>query len=204
MANLRVPIEQKSDNKAIEFRELGNVEYNKKKYLSALILYNKSITYACTKKARSLGYANRSAVYLALGYYKECTENIKWARENDYSANKLGNLKTREEKCRNLMLKGAKNIAEDPWKFFKMSYPANEKIPWIANCLDVRTTEKYGRGIYATKNLKAGDVISIEEPFIVFLRDDGYYKHCANCYKTNMMNLIPCIQTGKKILGCYL
>ncbi|KAL7037594.1 hypothetical protein ACKWTF_009293 [Chironomus riparius] len=191
-----VLIEQKSDEKANEFRELGNVNYKKNEYLNALILYNKAITFACTKKVRSFGYANRSAVYITLGYYNECLENIKWACENEYPADKCKNLKNRELKCKELMLKGRKNVAEDPWNFFKMSYPVNEKIPWIVDRLDLRTTKKYGRGVYATKDLKAGDVISIEEPLITFLYHYGYYKHCANCFKTNMLNLIPCIQSA--------
>jgi hypothetical protein len=196
MVNFSIPIDQKSDEKAYKFRESGNDAYNHNKHLSALTFYNKSITYASSKKVRALGYANRSAIYLTLGYYDECLKNIEWARENDYPTDKLENLKKREVKCKNLMLKGEKNIAEDPWNFFKLSYPANEKIPWLINCLDVRSTEKYGRGVYATKDLKAGDVISIEEPFITCIQSEAYYQHCASCFKTNMLSLLPCLETA--------
>ena len=191
-------IASKSDNTAIKYRESGNAEFSRKNYLNALISYNISISYACTKNNMSLGYANRSAVYMELERYEECLKNIQWARENDYPEDKIEKLKEREQRCKKLMIEGKKNVNEDPWEFFKLSYPANKKIPWIVECLEVRTTEKYGRGIYATKDLKAGDILSNEDAVIHFLDGDGFYKHCNNCFKTSMLNLIPCSHTGKE------
>ena len=183
----------KSDAKANEFRESGNNKYKQGEMFEALICYNKSITFASSKKVLSLGYANRSAVYLSLECKEECMKNIEWARENGYE--NLSKLEEREVKCNMIADSGWKNVVENPWNFFKLSYPANKKIPWIVDCLEVRTTQKYGRGIYATKDLKAGDIIAVEEP-IFLLNDDGFYKHCMNCHKSCMMNLIPCAQTA--------
>ncbi|XP_070496177.1 N-lysine methyltransferase SMYD2-B-like [Chironomus tepperi] len=164
--------------------------------MAALIAYNKSIAYACTKNALSLSYANRSATFLELECYDECLKNIKWARESGYPENKLSKLDEREQKCKKLRLKGRNNKNEDPWEFFKLSYPANKKIPFIVDRLEVRTTEKYGRGIYATRDLKAGDIICIEDPVISFLDGNHFYKHCNNCSKSCMLNLIPCNNTA--------
>jgi len=196
-----VKICAKSDEKANEFRELGNKHYNQGEMLEALIFYNKSITFASSKKVLSLGYANRSAVYLSLECKEECLKNIEWARENGYPKDKLSRLDEREEKCKKFPQSGWKNVAENPWNFFKLSYPANKKIPWMVDCLEVRTTQKYGRGIYATRDLKAGDIICIEEQ-LFFLLNDAYYKHCMNCHQTCMMNLIPCTQTASMMFCC--
>ena len=89
--------------------------------------------------------------------------------------------------------------AEDLWDFFKLSYPVNEKIPWVVDCVEVRHTENYGRGIYAKQDLKAGDIICIEEPIFNYTFNDEYnhYFQCYNCFKPNRMNLIPCDKTGK-------
>jgi len=188
----------KSDKVANKHRESGNSHYSQKEWLKALIAYNKSITCANSKNVICLGYANRSAVFLEIQRYEDCLKNIEWARENKYP-NKL-KLTEREKKCKELMEKAVKH--EDPNDFFKLSYPANEKIPWIADCLKMRTTEKYGRGIYATKDLKAGDIVCVEEPIIHCFKDisndlgDAYYMHCYHCFKTCMLNLIPCIRTN--------
>lgn len=200
MKNRRTSVEFKSDTKANQFREAGNVKYIKKEYMAALIAYNKSISYAVSANALSLGYANRSAAFLELECYNECIKNIEWARENGYPEDKLSKLDEREQKCKKLRIKGRNNKNEDPWEFFKLSYPANKKIPFIVDRLEVRITEKYGRGIYATRDLKAGDIICIEDPAISFLDGNHFYKHCNNCSKSCMMNLIPCNHTGKKSL----
>jgi hypothetical protein len=78
---------------------------------------------------------------------------------------------------------------KDPRNFFKLSYQANPKIPFIVDCLEMREDEKYGRGIYATCDLNAGDVIAIEEPF--FLETLSTNRHCMNCNRSNMLSLIP-------------
>jgi tetratricopeptide (TPR) repeat protein len=189
-------VDYKSDEKSIKFREKGNTEFIKKNYLDALNSYNKSIAYATSKEVLSLGYANRSAVYMEIECYEECLKNIEWARENDYPMDKIEKLNERELKCKRFIQEGKKNLVEDPWNFFKLSYPANKKIPWIVDRLELRTTEKYGRGIYATQDLKAGDIICVEELIIHSLSNESRYKHCDNCLKTSLLNLLPCSRTS--------
>ena len=195
-----IRIKDKSDKEAEEFRAIGNSWFNKKVWFSALLNYNKSIVLAKTKSVASLSYANRSAVYLEIGRYNDCLENIQLAIENEYPEDKMSTLINREIKCKELMSQEEDHIV-DPWEVFKLSYPANENVPWIANCVEVRRTEKYGRGIYATQDLKAGDVICIEEFAFNYIDDKDLYIRCYNCAKANGLNLIPCDQTGKHHLN---
>lgn len=174
----------------------ANDAFIKQDYFNALWLYNRAIACADSKKLASKGYAKRSAVFLELKLYNECLQNIEWARQNGYPKEKLPKLKEREAKCKKLM-KEPKEKREDLWDFFKLSYPANEKIPWLVDRVEMRRTEKYGRGIYAKEDLKAGDVICVEEPAINYAHEDNTYMRCYNCFKTNAMNLIPCDETGK-------
>jgi hypothetical protein len=189
-------IDYKSNLKAGMIRDKGNTEFGENRHLSALLFYNQSIAYATSKEVLSLGYANRSAAFLELECYTECLKNIEWARENDFSKDKIKKLNERDQKCKRFILEGKKNVVEDPWNFFKLSYPANKKIPWIVDCLELRTTDKYGRGIYATQDLKAGDIICVEEPVIHMVSDQSRYKHCENCFKTSLWNLLPCTETA--------
>jgi len=149
-----------------------------------------------SKELLSKGFAKRSAVYFELKRYEDCLKNIEWARENGYPKEKLPKLKEREVKCKKLM-KESMDVQEDLWNFFKLSYPANEKIPWLVDRVEMRWTEKYGRGIYAKEDLKAGDIICIEEPAVNYAHEHNTYMRCFNCFKTNALNLIPCDQTGK-------
>lgn len=131
--------------------------------------------------------------------------NIKWAKQHDYPKDKLGKLEEREQKCIELKASMVKDPQEDPWDFFKLSYPPNPKIPFIVECLEMLRTTKYGRGIYATQDLKPGDIIAIDKSLFQFLypsmpENIPPYTHCCNCLKTNMMNLIPCLKMGKKFM----
>jgi tetratricopeptide (TPR) repeat protein len=179
------------------YRCAGNKFYTEMKIYDAIFAYNQAIAFAETGSMDlALAYGNRSAAYYVAGKYAECLKSIKLAREIDYPADKVEKLDERQRKCEQLL-----QIKEDPendlWHFIKLSYPANEKIPWMIEGLEMRTTEKYGRGIYTTHDLKPGDIVCIEESKLHILASEGSFKCCNNCSKVNMMNLIPCLKTGK-------
>lgn len=130
---------------------------------------------------------------MELKKYPECLQNINLAKESAYPAEKLQKLLEREEKCKN-----AKPIDTEhtPEKFFKLSYPANSQIRFIVDGLECRQT-KYGTGIFTTRDLKPGDIISIEPPAFTLLNKATSYKRCCNCFKSAMMNLLPCLMSTK-------
>lgn len=88
---------------------------------------------------------------------------------------------------------------QDKWNFFKLSQPASERIPFIADCLEVKENDVYGRFIATTKDLQPGDIVIIEEPFYKVIGSSERNQRCAVCLKQNMLNLTPCSKcaTGK-------
>lgn len=64
----------KDDNKAIQLKQDGNIQFKQKKYFNALETYTLAIARARTKTTAVLIYANRSALFYKLGLYKECIE----------------------------------------------------------------------------------------------------------------------------------
>lgn len=121
----------------------------------------------------------------------ESLENIQLAKEA-YPADKLPKLLEREKMCRNM-----KRLATEysPDKFFKLSYQANSQIPWIIDSLKCRHT-KYGFGIFTTRDLKPGDIISIEKSSLSIMEKSVQYNRCCNCLKSAMMNLLPCLKSA--------
>lgn len=194
------PIEVKSDIKSKEFREKGNKLYKNSEINDAILFFNMAINFAQSKENLAFAYGNRSAAYLETKKYKECLKNIKWARESGYPADKMEKLDERKEKCLKLMMESLQSKPEeDPWNYVKLSYPANEKIPWMIKDLEMRRTEKYGRGIYATRDLKPGDYVCVENISVAYSMYDreSFYRNCINCHKMKLLNLIPCTKTGK-------
>jgi SET and MYND domain-containing protein 4 len=136
------------------YRDQGNLKYRQKIYFDALEFYNRSLMSAEPDSVeRSFAFANRSAVYLEMKNYQLCLDNIQLARNSGYPVEKLQTLKSREEKCKELMESEVKSDDDDPWNFFKLSYPANEKIPFIAACLELKKNEKFGRHIVTNRGL---------------------------------------------------
>lgn len=181
----------KDNLKADEFRSQGNLLYQRSKFREALICYNKSLCFSTPKSPTlALAYANRSAVYLELKKFDHCLENIQLAREHKYAHGRK--LKEREEKCHELKRSHPPDPENDPSSFWKLSYPANEKIPFIVNCLELRKDQKYGYHIVTNQDLNPGDVIAIEEMPFPTIFTHGIYKRCTCCLKSNVLNLIPC------------
>jgi SET and MYND domain-containing protein 4 len=133
-------------------RSEGNKFYKELRFFEALECYNQSLSFAEAKSSEiPLAYANRSALYLEVKEYQLCLDNIQLAIDSNYPVDKLQTLKTRKDKCKTLIETDVKSDDYDPWKFFKLSYPANEKIPFIVDCLELRRNEKFGRYIVTNR-----------------------------------------------------
>lgn len=205
----------KDDETSTEFRNEGNDFFRNRLFFGALENYNKSLMFAPLSSVdMSLAFANRSAVYIEVKEYEKCLENIKLARDHGYPQEKTQTLIDREMRCKKFMETQKPNPEDDPWNFFKLSYPANEKIPFIANCLELSHDKQYGRGIITNrgnlkkcfplmkeekgykiftflKDLNTGDIIAIEEPLFKTVQNTSRHLRCTGCMKSNKMSLIP-------------
>jgi len=186
----------KSNGMSEQYRQQGNKLYAKAKYIEALEKYNKSLCYAekIESKEAAHAFANRSAVYLTMELPDQCLENIKLARDAGYPIQKMEKLNEREKKC--LEMKQQHPAKVDPGEaardfFFKLSYPSHEKIPFLVNRVEMRDDKKNAR-LYATQDLKPGDVIMISKQAFQCINSNAVYKRCTNCLETNWMSLIPC------------
>lgn len=191
----------KSVAEAESYRIKGNEFYKQRKFCEALLEYNKSICCAPSEsKELGLAYANRSSIYFELRIYRTCVDNIKMARESRYPDEKINVLNNREERCHKLIKSSVRDVVFDVWDFFKLSYKANKKIPFIIESLKLAESEKYGKMIVTTRDLKAGNIIAIEEPVFSVLEVNAK-ERCNYCLKRNHYSLIPCEQCprGMKI-----
>lgn len=176
---------------ADKLRDEGNFAFRNGEFIKALTLYNESLSHASFDSQQvPLAYANRSAVYFEMKRYEKCLENIRLARDHQYDSAKLPKLNEREEKGRKLKKTLKSNQLRE--EFFQLSYPANEKIPFIVDCIELRQSDKFGRYLVTKQDLHAGDVIAIEEPFYKFIDKECCFTRCANCLSSNDLSLIPC------------
>lgn len=145
--------------------------------------------------ALSFAYANRSAVFYEMALHAECLESIKSAMaQNGFPTRLLSTLNERKKLSLDA-IETKKKLDNDtalPAREPKLCMKANEKIPFIVDCLEMQRNERCGRFIVTTQDLKIGDVIGIEEPYCTTLAHDKLYEWCDNCCMENARNLIPC------------
>lgn len=187
------PRSPKSNNQSTTYRLSGNKHYGKQTnagYLVALKHYNESVCYAEEDSEElGLGFANRSAVYFDLGLYDDCLQNIQLAKRT-VPARVINKLNNREKQC--LERKHSEKMSPAAGINPELSLPANDQIPFLAECLQLQRNEQFGRHIITTTDLLPGDVIGIEESFCSTLDLKFKYERCENCLREHNYNLIPC------------
>lgn len=184
----------KSNETADEYLAEGKVFLESKDYLKALICYNQSLCYAeKSSESMALAFTGRSNVYFENKLYSQCLSNINNALECDCPEEEMEQMMPRMTQCLELK-KNQGNVHMENECSFKLTYPSNPKIPYIADCLEIQTSEKYGKYITTNRDLKVGDIIAIEDPFWKFINllSTEQYQRCTNCLKHNLMDLIAC------------
>ena len=200
--------QRKCGAKSDQIKAEANRLYVQKKFYDALLKYNESLCLAEPESENmGLTYANRSAVYFEMKLFDECLRNVDLAKQNHYPEKNFEILKKREDKCAAMMKQSSgEQKAADPLKFFKLSHPANKKLPFIADCLEMKRDKKYGRHIVTNRSLNVGDIIAIDDPAFKVIKSDSRYstcyesntfQRCANCLQDNLLSLIPCTSCCK-------
>lgn len=168
-----------------------------------LTQYNKALAIAQNDDVQtSLCYANRSAVYLELEYFKHCLHNIDLAEKN-YPKEKIQKLHDRRQQCLNMMNNSVDKAIHPFTHKFQLSYEPNPKIPFFIDSIQFKEDKTFGKHLITTKKLKAGDVIAvIPDPWRVpiFNLNFDYVYGCYTCFKTNNGDLIPGSCKGQFIL----
>lgn len=186
---------RKNNSLADQLRITGNEYFKSSKFYNALVFYNKSLSKAIPgSKEFSMAIGNRSAVYMELKEFELCLENISLAVECGYPAERRKVLLDRREKCLDMLESRDQSAEKSVWDYFKLSYPANKKIPYAIDNIELRHSKKFGRHLITNRALNAGDIICIEEPFIKCIENRSRFDHCANCLKSEKLNLFPCLQ----------
>jgi SET and MYND domain-containing protein 4 len=187
----------KDDIKAKEFCLLGNDKFVERNYFEALLYLNKSLCFAQSPETSAMTFAVRATVYLKLKFYDRCLTNIRLSRNAFKIEHKhfTTYLDIAEKQCRDEL--PAQTKASDSYTalvsdFLKLSYPANPKLPFAAECLELKENKKFGRHIVTNRNLKAGDIIAITPNIYNFINKEARFHHCSSCLRSNDMNLFPC------------
>lgn len=181
-------------------REMGNKHFAKKRFIEAMECYNKSLCFAENgSKELGLAYANRATCFLNMKMFKKCLADIELAKQNQYPADLMGKLEKRKNDCLELM-----KTEEDQSEIGvpQLDFEVNDMYPCLANVVDVRENDGYGRYIFATADIDVGKTILVEPCYFGVTKFD-HYKSCNICLNTKQ-NFIPCTKCTSALFcpGC--
>ncbi|XP_066953505.1 SET and MYND domain-containing protein 4-like isoform X2 [Macrobrachium rosenbergii] len=162
------------------------------------------------------GFANRSAVMLDLGEYEKCLEDIDLALEYGYPEELRPKLEGRRLKCKEaqrqeeasnfrhgprdfLDVNLEKRLLQDAFKKVKSAIAQkppvlkdpNPCIPALSSSVKVSHWPNKGRGLVATRDIKPGEVLSVERAFAVVLGQELLATNCSTCTH-KCVNPLPC------------
>lgn len=182
---------EKNDERAKEFRDLGNQKFNIFKWNEAMELYNESLRFATVGSENvSLAYANRSMCFMHLKKYDECLADIELAKKANYPSNLMPKLIARKKTCLNLkMLQCGECVAESQWKP-TLDFDADEKFPCMADVLEIKRNEEFGLHIVTKSDLEVGQVVAVDDAF--HFNAAFFGKTCCKTCLKHTKNFIPC------------
>lgn len=188
----------KSNQTSDNFRNEGNMHFRAGNWKDAMESYNLALRFAEIETDNvSLAFANRSACFLKMGKYCECLIDIDLAIEANYPQQLMSKLMNRKAECQKSLGYSAKFTYN---RFTpKLSFKSNEKFPCMANILEIKRNDEYGRHIVATKDIDVGQTVLVEKPFISTVSSDGTY--CWDCSAMNK-NFTACPKCTDVMFCC--
>lgn len=173
------------------FRDEGDKLFAAGKNIDALICYNKSLCHAEQGSSDACEtFMKRSEVYFEARHYEACLVNIQHAKDHGHKGDDAVN--HRESWCKQSSHEKSK---ESTWDVFNLSHPRRQNLPFVADCLELKENERFGRHIVTSQSLRPGTVVAVEETLFKFpnLKAMDFFKHqrCFNCLRTNKLNLVP-------------
>ncbi|XP_018573238.1 SET and MYND domain-containing protein DDB_G0273589-like [Anoplophora glabripennis] len=181
---------KKSNEKADESRRIGNELFIRNfDFVNAVEYYTQAVANAeLGSESLSLAYSNRSHVLLDQRYYKECLQDIDRALKCNYTENLKQKLLLRQERAEELKRYQKNDSYHDPLPEIKNK---NKFIESSSNSIAIRLDENRGPLIVATKDIRIGEVLAVEAPYVSQTDIINKYLHCHECLEL-CFNMIAC------------
>ncbi|XP_031632830.1 uncharacterized protein LOC116346763, partial [Contarinia nasturtii] len=166
---LSEPKVTKSDEMWKKYHREGNGAFDNKNYIEAIEAYNQSLCFTENPEK--------------IRQYKKCRLDIKLAIDYGYDVLKLNGL---EDKCTECLAQRGEIFGS----FVpKLSFDANQFIPYMANVLDFQCDSYGNEWLTATQDIEVGQTLIAETAYLKYMYNNKI--GCNICSKT-YVNLIPC------------
>lgn len=188
-----VPIEKvvlsKSTASSKRLHDFGTKFLDDRNLTDAMDYYNKSLCYAKPNSiAASLAYCYRAVCFYRLGMYFKCLKDIELARLDSCNVlpdHQMSLLRKYQQHCLKELGKRDRINEIDE----KLSFDSHTKYPGMADVLEIKTNEQFGRHVVAKCDIGIGETVLMEKHFVKTMPSSK--SSCETCSKSNM-NFIAC------------
>lgn len=187
--NIDFKVSAKNKKISEELRSKGHKFFSDGFFINAIDTYNEAL---CFAERDGLGdiYADRAECLFRMNLPEECLKSIEMAQSGPCSESYAQSLATMTVQCQERLKELAK---PEPRMRLRITLPGNEKIPFMADCLKLRTSEQFGRYTITDRDLKVGDVVMAEKPAQIVLSPEMRYRRCSYCTSGEKRHaLFPC------------
>ena len=143
----------KNNETSTEYLIEGHRKFLVENWSGAMLSYNKSLCFAepCSVN-ETVAYVNRAECFFKMGLYTKSYIDIILAIKRKHSARVTMRLKRLRAKCLKYLSLGLDIECPTP----KLSFRPNENFPCLANVLEIRENDEFGRHIVAKCDIDAG------------------------------------------------
>lgn len=192
----------KDNQYSTELRLNGNTKFRACEWSAAMNLYNKSLCFAeINSENCSLAYAKRSECFIEMKFYKKALIDIELACRANIPKRFHAKLEECKQKCQQKLLASCQTLRHVSHPI-RLCSEAHEQYPCIANVLELKRNQEFGRHIVARQDIATGQTVLIETDFVsVKCVDDAMADGnadrmesvCDTCFQSKM-NFIACDQ----------
>ncbi|XP_031623772.1 uncharacterized protein LOC116341058 [Contarinia nasturtii] len=188
---------RKNNQTSLDYFDIGYRKYVVGNFSGALMSYNQSLCFAIPGSVNeSLAYGNRSKCFIKMKLYREALTDIRLASRFQHSKRVSRRLNSQRIECEKQLMLGLQIVNGTP----KLDYPSDCNFSGMANVLEIRNNNEFGRHIVAKCNIDAGKVILVNDVF-ASATTTASQLYCRNCNRTEQ-NLVPCPNCTHTMFCC--
>lgn len=143
----------------------------------AMDKFNKALCFAEKDSEQvSIAYGDRAETFLELNKFDNCLIDVVLALQSSYPQRYMDRLL----KCRDACI-AKRSSQRNRSRVPRLSYPSNPDYPGMADVLEIKQSEEFGRYIVAKTDIPMGSTVLLEPSFMPANPFHGSI--CANCFR---------------------
>lgn len=185
----------KDNHHSMELRMNGNTKCRAGQWSTALNLYNKSLCFAeINSENCAMAYAKRSECFYAMHMYEKALNDIELAERANIPKRFHAKLDECKQKCHQKLLALCQTHVSHA---IRLCSAAHRQYPCMADVLELKQSEEFGRHLIARQDIAAGQTVLIETDFVSVKCmnetdvNDEIESVCDTCFQSQM-NFIAC------------